>query len=228
MTVVEQGNLAKAATRLSISRPVVSKSLSHLERTLGVRLLDRSPQGVELTAFGRALLKRSVVVFDELRQGVREIRFLADPTAGELRYRSLRVHGRRTRSSDHRPSVAHQSQPPVQAGIRPMPSNGCASGMSSSSSRACCRPSSTATWMPNRCSMRKCSLPPAHPTRGSGGAGSGLKTLFENHGFWLPRKSLRVRPLSRHFEPKDSRCLRQRCSDCPCRSATVCWPRGVF
>jgi DNA-binding transcriptional LysR family regulator len=84
-TVVEQGNLAKAATRLSISRPVVSKSISHLERTLGVRLLDRSPQGVELTAFGRALLKRSVVVFDELRQSVREIKFLADPTAGELR-----------------------------------------------------------------------------------------------------------------------------------------------
>jgi DNA-binding transcriptional LysR family regulator len=52
---------------------------------LGVRLLDRSPQGIEPTAFGRALLKRCAIVFDELRQGVKELAFLADPKAGELR-----------------------------------------------------------------------------------------------------------------------------------------------
>ena len=50
-----------------------------------MRLLDRSPRGVEPTAFGRALIKRGVAVFDELRQGVKDIEFLADPTAGELR-----------------------------------------------------------------------------------------------------------------------------------------------
>jgi DNA-binding transcriptional LysR family regulator len=51
-----------------------------------VRLLDRGPQGVELTIYGQALLKRSNAVFDELKQGVRDIEFLADPTVGEVRF----------------------------------------------------------------------------------------------------------------------------------------------
>jgi DNA-binding transcriptional LysR family regulator len=50
-----------------------------------VRLFDRSPQGVELTIYGRALLKRGLAAFDELKQGIRDIEFLADPTVGEVR-----------------------------------------------------------------------------------------------------------------------------------------------
>jgi DNA-binding transcriptional LysR family regulator len=52
---------------------------------LGVRLLDRSRRGVEPTHYGRAIIKRGVAVFDEIRQGVKDIEFLTDPTAGELR-----------------------------------------------------------------------------------------------------------------------------------------------
>ena len=85
LAVAEQGNMAKAADTLAISRPVVSKTISDLERMLGVRLFDRSPQGVEPTLYGRALLQRSVAVFDELKRTVKEIEFLADPSAGELR-----------------------------------------------------------------------------------------------------------------------------------------------
>lgn len=85
MAVVEHGNMAKAAEHLSISRPVVSKTITELERTLGVPLFDRTPQGVEPTLYGRALSARGIAIFDELRQSVKEIEFLADPTAGELR-----------------------------------------------------------------------------------------------------------------------------------------------
>src|SRR5919106_3751582 len=85
LAVAEEGNMAKAAEHLAISRPVVSKTIADLEHTLGVCLLDRTPRGVELTLYGRALLKRSLAVFDELRQSVKEIEFLADPNAGELR-----------------------------------------------------------------------------------------------------------------------------------------------
>jgi DNA-binding transcriptional LysR family regulator len=84
LAVVEHGSMAKAADSLSITRPVVSKTISDLERTLGVRLLDRSPQGLDPTLFGRALLKRSITILDELRQSVQELEFLADPGAGEL------------------------------------------------------------------------------------------------------------------------------------------------
>ncbi len=85
LAVAEHGNMAKAAERLAISRPVVSKTIAGLEHVLGVRLLDRTSHGVEPTLYGRALLNRSVAVFDELRQSVEEIKFLADPGAGELR-----------------------------------------------------------------------------------------------------------------------------------------------
>ncbi|MDA9489507.1 DNA-binding transcriptional LysR family regulator [Bradyrhizobium diazoefficiens] len=85
MTVVEENSMAKAAERLAISRPVISRTIANLEHVLGVTLLDRTARGVEPTMFGEALLKRGTAVFDELRQSVEEIAFLADPQAGELR-----------------------------------------------------------------------------------------------------------------------------------------------
>jgi len=83
--VAQAGSMTKAAHQLAISVPVVSKAIADLEHTVGVPLLDRSPQGVEPTAYGRALMHRSVIAFEELRQGIKDIEFLADPTAGEVR-----------------------------------------------------------------------------------------------------------------------------------------------
>jgi DNA-binding transcriptional LysR family regulator len=85
MAVAQSGSMAKAARDLAVSQPVVSKTIADLEHTLGVRLLDRNPQGVTPTPYGQALLHRSVAAFDELRQGVKEIESLSDPTVGEVR-----------------------------------------------------------------------------------------------------------------------------------------------
>jgi len=85
MSVVEAGSMGKAAKRLATSQPAISRSIANLEAALGVTLLDRSAQGIEPTAYGRALVRRGLAVFDELMQGVKDIEFLADPTAGELR-----------------------------------------------------------------------------------------------------------------------------------------------
>ena len=85
LTVAEAGGMGRAAELLGTSQPAVSRSISELENALGVRLLDRGPHGIQPTHYGRALMKRAVAVFDELRQGVKDIEFLADPTAGELR-----------------------------------------------------------------------------------------------------------------------------------------------
>ena len=85
MSVVDEGSMAKAAERLATSQPAVSRTIADLEHSLSVRLLDRGPRGVVPTPYGRALIKRSVTVFDELRQGVKDLEFLADPTAGEVR-----------------------------------------------------------------------------------------------------------------------------------------------
>jgi DNA-binding transcriptional LysR family regulator len=85
MAVVQAGGMGKAAHRLNLSQPAVSKAVADLEKTLGVRLLDRSRQGVEPTPYGLALVKRCTAVFDELRQGIQDVEYLADPTRGELR-----------------------------------------------------------------------------------------------------------------------------------------------
>lgn len=63
----------------------MSKAIGDLEASVGVRLLDRSPRGVEPTVYGRALLESGSAAFDELKQGVRKIEHLADPSAGEVR-----------------------------------------------------------------------------------------------------------------------------------------------
>jgi DNA-binding transcriptional LysR family regulator len=83
--VVNCGSMAKAAVQLGVSQPAVSKVIADLEHALCVRLLDRSPLGVEPTVFGQALLKRGQAAFDELKQGIRDIEFLADPASGEIR-----------------------------------------------------------------------------------------------------------------------------------------------
>src|ERR1051326_5259649 len=83
--VVRRGSMAKAAAELGVAQPSVSEVIGDLEHALGVRLLDRSPKGVEPTAYASALLKRSLVAFDELKQAVRDIEYLADPGIGEFR-----------------------------------------------------------------------------------------------------------------------------------------------
>ena len=81
-TAVKCGSMAKAAPQLAMSQPAVSEAIANLEHILRVRLLDRSPRGVEPTIYANALLKRGLTVFDELRQGIRDIECLADPTDG--------------------------------------------------------------------------------------------------------------------------------------------------
>jgi DNA-binding transcriptional LysR family regulator len=85
MTVAKCGSMGKAAAQLSVSQPAISKAIADMEYSLGVRLLDRSPRGVETTIYARALLERGAIAFDELKEATRHIEFLAQPTSGELR-----------------------------------------------------------------------------------------------------------------------------------------------
>jgi DNA-binding transcriptional LysR family regulator len=85
IAVVECGSMARAAEHLAISQPVISKMIASLEQTLGFPLLERSRLGVEPTLYGKALLKRSIALGNDLRSSVDELKSLADPTMGELR-----------------------------------------------------------------------------------------------------------------------------------------------
>jgi DNA-binding transcriptional LysR family regulator len=84
LVVVQQRSMAKAAAQLAISQPAVSKAIADMEQTFGLRLLDRGRSGVQPTAYGRALVTRGQAIFDELKLGMEELAFLADPTFGKL------------------------------------------------------------------------------------------------------------------------------------------------
>jgi molybdate transport repressor ModE-like protein len=85
LAIAQHGSMAKAAAALAISQPAVSKAIADMEHVVGLRLLDRTHQGTEVTTYGRALINHGTVIFDELKQATQELEFLADPTLGELR-----------------------------------------------------------------------------------------------------------------------------------------------
>jgi len=83
--VVDHGGFTKAATQLGISQPAISKSLAELERTLHVRLLDRSGRSSQLTHAGRILHARAREIFGVERLAERELREIRGLKSGSLR-----------------------------------------------------------------------------------------------------------------------------------------------
>ena len=57
IAVVDSGSLTRAAARLGVSQPAVSQRMAQLEVSVGARLLERGPRGVEPTALGLALYR---------------------------------------------------------------------------------------------------------------------------------------------------------------------------
>jgi DNA-binding transcriptional LysR family regulator len=84
-TVVRLGSMGKAALELGVSQPAVSEVIADLEYAIGARLFDRTPRGILVTAEGAALERHVLAAFDELKQGIKDIEFLSDPTVGEVR-----------------------------------------------------------------------------------------------------------------------------------------------
>jgi DNA-binding transcriptional LysR family regulator len=85
MIVAQAGSMGKGAELLNTSQPAISRSIADLEHAVGQRLLNRSRRGVEPTKYGHALLNCGSAMFDDLRQGLKQLEFLADPTVGEIR-----------------------------------------------------------------------------------------------------------------------------------------------
>lgn len=69
MAVAEELHFTRAAERLYVSQPALSKQVRALERHLGVELFRRDPQGVTLTEAGAALLPHARRVLDAWSEG---------------------------------------------------------------------------------------------------------------------------------------------------------------
>jgi DNA-binding transcriptional LysR family regulator len=83
--VAAEGNLTRAAERLFVSQPALTKQIRQLESQLGVRLFTRSRAGMTLTAAGRALADRTPAVLAGWDQALRETKAAASRAAQVLR-----------------------------------------------------------------------------------------------------------------------------------------------
>ncbi|MER0449123.1 LysR family transcriptional regulator [Streptomyces sp. Edi4] len=79
--IAERGSFTAAASSLGYTQSAVSRQVAALERASGVRLFDRRPGGVTLTAPGLTLLRHAVVALDALAAAERELKGLAPERA---------------------------------------------------------------------------------------------------------------------------------------------------
>lgn len=68
VTVADVGSVSKAAAKLGLSQPSLSGQLKRIERVMGAQLFERSPSGVEPTAFGRFVLAKARTVLAEMAE----------------------------------------------------------------------------------------------------------------------------------------------------------------
>ena len=85
VAIVEQGSLAAAARSLSIGPSAVSKQLSSLEESLGVRLLQRTTRSISLTNEGEYFFEACQAILADLLEAEDTVAALADRVVGTLR-----------------------------------------------------------------------------------------------------------------------------------------------
>lgn len=92
---VEAGSFALAAKRMNQTRSAVGKSISRLERRLGVRLFHRTTRSQSLTEDGHAFYERCVRALAEIEAAKAELETARRAPAGRLRVTAPVVFGRR-------------------------------------------------------------------------------------------------------------------------------------
>ena len=91
-TVARLEHMTRAAQELYISQSSLSKTITHLERELGVSLFDRQGRQVRLNQYGKAFLRRVEQVFTVLDDGQRELADLAAGKQGQVALASMNVY----------------------------------------------------------------------------------------------------------------------------------------
>lgn len=85
LTVIEEGSVNRAAVRLRITQPALSRQMKLLESEVGGKLLERATSGVKPTGLGHALVKVMRPVIDSYESALAEVRRQARGFRSELR-----------------------------------------------------------------------------------------------------------------------------------------------
>ncbi|MCU0758285.1 MAG: LysR family transcriptional regulator [Steroidobacteraceae bacterium] len=85
VAVVDTGNLSRAAERVAISQPALTRSIKNLEELLGVELLERKPRGVTPTEAGVSLYHHATIVLNACQRLAREVREIERGVTGTVR-----------------------------------------------------------------------------------------------------------------------------------------------
>lgn len=83
--VAKAENISSAAKNLYISQPAVSKSISRLEESMGIKLFIRSSRGVILTEEGKTLFEHTKIAFESLERGEDKLKRMQDLNIGHIR-----------------------------------------------------------------------------------------------------------------------------------------------
>ena len=85
ITIVEQGSFSKAAEKLGITQPTVSKQIDRLEEKLGSKLFKRSTRKLILTAAGERYYERAREIDALVKVTEHEIKHISNEDASLLR-----------------------------------------------------------------------------------------------------------------------------------------------
>jgi LysR family transcriptional regulator, benzoate and cis,cis-muconate-responsive activator of ben and cat genes len=84
VAVAEAENVTRAATKLRVSQPALSRQIHDLEEEIGFQLLERGAKSVRLTASGRVFLNEARAVLQRAEDAVKAARAVAGGTRGEI------------------------------------------------------------------------------------------------------------------------------------------------
>lgn len=84
VTIVEEGNITKAAEKLHIAQPPLSQQLKLLEDELGVKLIERSTRKIKITEVGEMLLYRARQILELANTTVKELKDYGEGIQGTL------------------------------------------------------------------------------------------------------------------------------------------------